>query len=139
VDVAGDVDGVWRCAEADDFSVEADGDVDFVFAGEEEEGVAFGAELIVLLDLVDLVDLGLDFGGGCGGGEEQDVGAEVGGFLGLGGKEEEWSQKQDECGLGTRHLGPREFELNGNARGGEYETSRRVDTGRLHEFFWMTN
>ena len=40
--------------------VEADGNVDLVFAGEEEEGVALAAELIVLLDGVHLVDLGLD-------------------------------------------------------------------------------
>ena len=81
---------------------------------------------------------------GLGGDEDLDVGAEVGGagfggFLGLGGEDGECCQEQAERGFEMRHLGPREFELNGNARGGEYETSRRVDTGRLHEFFWMTN
>ena len=48
-----------------------------IFAGKEEEGVTRGAELAVLLDGVDLVDLGLDIGGGHGGIEDEDVGAEV--------------------------------------------------------------
>ena len=56
--------------------VEADGDVDVVFAGEEEQGVARGAELAVLLDGVDLVDLGLHGGGGHGGIEDENVGAQ---------------------------------------------------------------
>ena len=80
VDVAGDVGGVGCCAEAGYFGVEADGDVDVVVAGEEEEGVALGAELVVLLDGVDAVDLGLDFRGGCGGREDADVGTEVRGL-----------------------------------------------------------
>ncbi len=57
-------------AEADDLGIEADGDVDVVFAGQEEQGVAGGAEFAVLLDRVDLVDLGLDGSGGHGGIEE---------------------------------------------------------------------
>ena len=60
VDVAGDVDAVGRGAEAEHLRVEADGDVDVVVAGKEEEGVACGAELVVLLGGVDLVDLRLD-------------------------------------------------------------------------------
>ena len=67
-------------AEAGDFGVEADGDVEVVVAGEEEEGVALGAELVVLLGGVDAVDLGLHGGGGHGGREDGDVGAEVGGL-----------------------------------------------------------
>jgi hypothetical protein len=44
-----------------DFGVEADGDVDLVIAGKKEEGIALGAELAVLLEVVDFVDLLLDF------------------------------------------------------------------------------
>ena len=58
--------------------VETDRDVDVIFAGQEEQSVTRGAEFAVLLDGVDLVDLGLDVGGGHGGIEEQNVGAEVG-------------------------------------------------------------
>ena len=65
-------------AEADDFGVEADRDVDVVVAGKKEQGVALGAELVVLLDGVDLVDLRLNVGGGHGGTEDQYVGTEVG-------------------------------------------------------------
>ncbi len=64
VDVAGDVDGVWSCAEAEHLGVETDGDVDVILAGKEEQSVACRAELAVLLDGVDLVDLSLDVGGG---------------------------------------------------------------------------
>ena len=49
---------VWRRGPAT-FGVEADGDVEVIVAGEEEEGVALGAELVVLLDGVDAIDLGL--------------------------------------------------------------------------------
>ena len=76
VDVAGDVDGVGSGAEADDLRVEADGDVEVVVAGEEEEGVAAAAELGVFLFGVDLVDLGLHLGGGRRRREDEDVGAE---------------------------------------------------------------
>ena len=78
MDVAGDVNGVRRCAEAHDFGVETDGDVDFVFAGQEEQRKTGGAEFAVLLDGVDLVDLLLDCGRGHGRREEKDVRAEVG-------------------------------------------------------------
>ena len=57
MDVASDVHGVGRGAEAKDLGVEADGDVDVIVAREKEDGVAFGAELVVLLRGVDLVDL----------------------------------------------------------------------------------
>ena len=87
VDVAGDVGGVGRGAEAGDFGVEADGDVEVIVAGEEEEGVALGTELVVLLDGVDAIDLGLHGGGGRGGREDGDVGAEVG-CLSVGGGDE---------------------------------------------------
>ena len=78
VDVADDVNGIGRGAEAEHLRVEADRNVDVVFAGQEEQCVARGTEFAVLLDGVDLVDLGLDFGRGHGGIEEQNVGAEVG-------------------------------------------------------------
>ncbi len=58
--------------------VKADGDIDFVFAGQEEQREAGGAEFAVLLNGVDLVDLLLDGGRGHGRREEKDVGAEVG-------------------------------------------------------------
>ena len=77
VDVAGDVDGVGRSAEAEDLRVEADGDVDVIVAGEKEERVALGAEFAVLLDGVDLVDLLLDCAEGMDGFEDENVGAEV--------------------------------------------------------------
>ncbi len=64
MDVAGDVSGVRGGAEAGYFGVEADGDVEVVVAEQEEEGVALGAELVVLLDGVDAIDLGLHGGGG---------------------------------------------------------------------------
>ena len=48
-----------------------------IFAGQKEQRVAGGAELAVLLDGVDLVDLRLDFSGRHGGTEEQNVGTEV--------------------------------------------------------------
>ena len=80
VHVAGEVCGVGREAEACDFGVEADGDVELIVAGKEEEGVTLRAELVVLLDGVDAVDLGLDGGGGRGGREDADVRAEVGGL-----------------------------------------------------------
>ncbi len=80
VDVAGEVRGVGCGAEAGDFGVEADGDVEVVVAGEKEEGVALGAELVVLLDGVDAIDLGLHGRCGRGGREDGDVGAEVGGL-----------------------------------------------------------
>ena len=57
VDVAGDVHSIGRGAEADHLCVEADGNVEVIFAGEKEDGVALGAELAVLLDGVDGVDL----------------------------------------------------------------------------------
>ncbi len=82
MDVAGDVDAVGGGAEAEDLGVEADGDVDVVLAGEEEEGVAFGAELVAALRGVDLVDLGLDRRRGHGRLEDEDVGAEVRGDSG---------------------------------------------------------
>ena len=44
-------------AEADHLCVEADGNVDVVIAGKEEEGVAAAAELGVFLLGVDIVDL----------------------------------------------------------------------------------
>ncbi len=84
VDVAGDVDRVRRCAKADDLRVKADGDVEFVFAGQEEDGVALGAEFAVLLDGVDGVNLALHVGGGHGGREDEDVGTEIGSGLGCG-------------------------------------------------------
>ena len=81
MDVAGDVNGVRRSApRPSDLRVETDGDVDFVVAGQEQEGKARRAEFTVLLDGVDLVDLMLDGGGGHGGTEDEDVGAEVGGL-----------------------------------------------------------
>lgn len=79
--VAGDVDRVRRGAETDDGGVEADGDVEVVVAGSEEDGVAVGAELAMLLRGVDGVDFRLRLGDGCGGRDEQDAGAEVGRFL----------------------------------------------------------
>ena len=78
MDVAGDLNFVRRGAEAEDLGVKADGDVDGVVAGEEENGVAFGAELVAALGGVDLVDLLLDVSGGCLWAEDEDVGAEVG-------------------------------------------------------------
>ena len=103
VDVAGEVGGVGCGAEAGDFGVEADGDVEVVVAGEEEEGVALGAELVVLLDGVDAIDLGLHGGGGRGGREDGDVGAEVGG-LGEGGEREEGeSEEQGSAGEDGSH------------------------------------
>ncbi len=78
VDVADDVDGIGRGAEAEHLCVEADRNVDVVFAGQEEQCVASGAEFTVLLDGIDLVDLSLDVCGGHGGIEEQNVGAKVG-------------------------------------------------------------
>jgi hypothetical protein len=39
VDVAGDVDGVGRGAESDDFSVKADGDIDVVLAGRKRKAL----------------------------------------------------------------------------------------------------
>ena len=77
VDVAGDVNCVGRGAEAEHLGVKTDGDIYVVFAGQEEQRIARGAEFAVLLDGVDLVDLLLDFSGGHGGIEEQNVGAEV--------------------------------------------------------------
>ena len=87
VDVAGDVGGVGCGAEAGYFGVEADGDVEVIVAGKEEEGVALRAELVVLLEGVDAIDLGLHGGGGRRGREDGDVGAEVG-SLGNGGGED---------------------------------------------------
>jgi hypothetical protein len=73
----GDVDAVWRGAEAEDLGVEPDGDVDVVVSGKEEDRVAFGAELVAALRGVDLVDLRLDRRPGHGRVEDEDVGAEV--------------------------------------------------------------
>ena len=84
-DVAGDVRRIGRGSEAQDFSVEADGNVDLIFAGEKEEGVALAAELVVLLDGVDLVDLGPNLGRRGRGREDGDVRAEVGSFCLAGG------------------------------------------------------
>ncbi len=78
VDVASDVDSIGRCAQADDFGVEADGDIYFVFAGEEEKGIALRAKLIVLLHCVDCVYPGLYIGRGHGWIENQNVGTPVG-------------------------------------------------------------
>ena len=64
VDVAGDVDGVGRGAEAEHLRVEADWHIYVIFAGQEEQGVAGRAEFAVLLDCVDLVDLRLNIRGG---------------------------------------------------------------------------
>jgi hypothetical protein len=99
VDVAGDVDTVWRSAEANDLSVEAHRDVDMVIAGQEEEGVALGAELAMLLDGVDGVDPLLDGGRGHGWIEDEDVGAEVGfgGGYCRDGSRSEQRQKQAEA------------------------------------------
>ena len=77
VDVADDVDSVGCRAEADDFCVEADGDVDVVLARQEEQSVTGRTELTVLLNRVDLVNLGLDVGRGHRGLEEQHVGPEI--------------------------------------------------------------
>ena len=78
VDVADDVDGIGRGAEAEHLCVEADRNVDVVFAGQEEQCVSGCTEFAVLLDGIDLVDLSLDVCGGHRGIEEQNVGAEVG-------------------------------------------------------------
>ena len=88
VDVAGEVGGVGRGAEAGYLGVEADGDVEVVVTGEEEEGIALRAELVVLLDGVDAIDLGLHGGSGCGGREDGDVRAEVGCLCEGGGDED---------------------------------------------------
>jgi len=77
VDVSGDVDGVWRGSKANDFSVEADWDVDVIIAGKKEQGVACGTELAVLLNGIDLVDLGLNLRCGHGGIEDEGVRTEV--------------------------------------------------------------
>ena len=123
MDVAGDVGVVGRCAEAEDLGVEADGDVEVVVAGEKEDGVAVGAELVVLLRGVDAVDGGLRFGVWGGGREEEDVGAEVGGLRvgGSGGEEEREnydaahhnSLVAESCS-GFPHL-PREDEMSGQS------------------------
>lgn len=63
MDVADDVNCIRRAAEAEDLGIEANGDVDLVSAGEEEQGVARGAKLAVLLLRVDLVDARLDVRG----------------------------------------------------------------------------
>ena len=97
VDVAGDVHSVGRGAEAEHLGVEADRHVDVVFAGQEKERIARGAELAVLLDGVDLVDLGLDGGRWHGWIEDEDIGAEVGGGCGgEGGDRETSEQKKSE-------------------------------------------
>ena len=79
-----EVGGVGRGAEAGYLGVEADGDVEVVVTWKEEEGITLGAELVVLLNGVDAIDLGLHGGSGCGGREDGDVRAEVWG-LGKGG------------------------------------------------------
>ena len=82
MNVAGDMDAVGRGAEAEDLSVEADGDVDVVVAGKEQEGVALGAKVVVPLSGVNLVDLRLDRRQRHGRVEDEDVGAEVRGGSG---------------------------------------------------------
>ena len=77
VDVADDVHGIGCRAEPEHLRVEADRDVDVIFAGEKEQCVARCAEFAVLLDGVDLVDLSLDCADGMEGSKTQNVGAEV--------------------------------------------------------------
>ena len=80
MDVARDVDCVGRGAESDDFGVEADGDIDVVFTWQKDKSIPVRAELTVLLDRVDLVDLGLDVGSGHRRVEDEDFIAEIGLF-----------------------------------------------------------
>ena len=76
--VADDVHGVRCRAEADHLRVEANGDVDVVFAGKEQECVACCAKFAVLLDGVDLVDLLLNCGRGHGRFEDKRVRSQIG-------------------------------------------------------------
>src|ERR1035437_2119930 len=58
--IARDVYIVGRCPQSQNLSVVPNGDIHFVGARQEEQGVARGAELAILLDAVNLVDLLLD-------------------------------------------------------------------------------
>src|SRR5258708_32310171 len=78
MNIAGDVNGIWSCAQAQDLRVETHRDVDVVLAGKKEQCVARGAELAVLLDGVDLVDLFLNGGRGHRRIEQEHVGSKIG-------------------------------------------------------------
>ncbi len=77
MDVAVDLNVVRAAAEADDFGVKAYREIHVVAAGLEEDGVAFGAELVGALDGVDFVHLRLHGGGGSGRIKDDNVRAEV--------------------------------------------------------------
>ncbi len=98
VDVAGDVGGVGCGAEAGYLGVEADGHVEVVVAGEEEEGVALRAELAVMLGGVDAVDCGLHCGGRSRGREDADVRTEVGRLCERAGREEDKRAEEGTAG-----------------------------------------
>ena len=104
--VADDVDRLGHVAQADDFGIETHGYIDVVFAGKEEQRVARGAKLAVLLDGIDLVDLLLNLRRGHAGIEDQNVGAEVGSWSAVqlslrrnqAGGTGEQSQRDDQAG-----------------------------------------
>lgn len=75
--IAGDVGAVGRRAEAQDLGVVADGEIELVFAGREEDGVAGGSELVVLLGEVNLVDFLLHGRREHGGIEDENVGSKI--------------------------------------------------------------
>jgi hypothetical protein len=82
--------------------VVSDRHIHFVLARREQQSVARGAELAVLLDGVSLIDLFLDRRGRHGRVEDEDVGAEVG-LGGAGGRRRagelrQKNQKQGETG-----------------------------------------
>ena len=98
MNLAHDVDGLGNIAQAEDLRVEADRDVDVIFARKEKQRIAPGAEFAVLLHGVDFVDLLLDLRRGHGGIEDENIGAEV----------RSWSAVR--AGLGGERAGSR----NGN-------------------------